>query len=85
MAVKRSVPKKSTGYKGDRYYRTEWRVTSPHRAPRIETYDIGFTRDDVIDERLGAKLAHARRQLESNTLRHGDEMELSKVYFIGKG
>jgi len=82
---KKTAKKKSNGYKGDRYYRTEWRVTSPHRAPRIETYDISFSRSDIVDERLGAKLAHAKARLEANTLQHGDEMELSRVYFIGKG
>jgi hypothetical protein len=69
---------------GDRLFRTEWRVTSQHRPPRTETYDINFPPGQEVHRHLSRKLEHAEEQLKRHTLRFGDELELSKVYFIGR-
>lgn len=70
---------------GDRIFRSEWWVTSEYRPPRTETYDINFPPGQVVHLHLSAKLQHAEEQLKRHTLRHGDRIEFSKAYFIGKG
>ncbi|KKU54833.1 MAG: hypothetical protein UY41_C0019G0004 [Candidatus Moranbacteria bacterium GW2011_GWE1_49_15] len=69
---------------GNKHYRTEWRVTSIHRPPRMEIFDLSFGPREEVHERLSAKLGFALSQLERNVLRHGENAEFSKAYFIGK-
>jgi len=76
--------RKSTGNKKGKIYRTEWRVTSQNRAPRVEVFDMIFSDSQVIHKELGRKCQFALEQLQNNVLRFGESAELSKVYFVGK-
>jgi hypothetical protein len=66
-------------------FRSEWKVTSGFRPPRTETYDISFAFGQSVHQNLSEKLMYAERKLKEHTLRFGEELVLSKVYFIGKG
>lgn len=76
--------KKQRAISGEKIYRSEWRVTSSNRAPRMEVFDISFSRGQEIHEHLSRKLGLALQQLQRNVLRFGENAELSKVYFVGK-
>lgn len=66
-------------------FRSEWRVRSEFRPPRTESYDISFVPGQSVHRHLSDKLEYAEKKLKQHTLRFGEEMQLSKVYFIGKG
>jgi hypothetical protein len=72
------------GNNGNLIFRSEWRVTSEFRPPRTESYDISFSPRQLVHRDLSDKLEHAARQLQQHTLRFGEALELSKVYFIGR-
>ena len=83
QGYKGSQGKSRNGF-GDKLYRTEWRVVSPTRPPRVEVFDVSFSRGQEVYEHLSRKLEFALQQLQNNVLRFGEQIEFSKVYFVGK-